>query len=162
MELLDLYDNYGKKLNETIIRGREIPNGKNIMLSVIFIKSEDGKYLIQKTSKQKGNKYSTTGGHVISGETAVETIKRELKEELGIKVNDEELKYITLFKYPQKSYLFNVFLIEKNETILSEIELQNEEVEEVKFLTIEEILHIIKNENFLETHAYIIKKYIIN
>lgn len=45
MELLDLYDDFGHCLNETIIRDNKIPNNKNIMLSVVYIKN---KYLIQK------------------------------------------------------------------------------------------------------------------
>ena len=56
MEILDLYDDNGKLLNETIPRDEKVAAGKNIMLSVIFIKNEEGKYLIQKTSKEKGNK----------------------------------------------------------------------------------------------------------
>ena len=40
MELLDLYDDLGKNLNETIVRGEKIPNNKNIMLSVVYIKNK--------------------------------------------------------------------------------------------------------------------------
>ena len=52
------------------------------------------KYLIQKTSKEKGGHYSSTGGHVGSNEDSKTTILRELKEELGLIVNRDEIKYI--------------------------------------------------------------------
>ena len=55
MELLDLYDDSGKPLGTTIERGSKFENG-NIMLSIIFIKNQDGKFLIQKTSEEKGSK----------------------------------------------------------------------------------------------------------
>lgn len=41
MEILDLYDDLGNKLNETINRGDKTTKGKNIMLSVIFIKNKE-------------------------------------------------------------------------------------------------------------------------
>lgn len=52
MELLDLYDDSGKPLGTTIERGSKFENG-NIMLSIIFIKNQDGKFLIQKPVKKK-------------------------------------------------------------------------------------------------------------
>ena len=91
MEILDLYDDNGNKLNETIVRGIKPEDGKNIMLSVIFIKDKNNKYLIQKTSKEKGSKYSTTGGHVTSGEDGFITIIRELEEELSLVINSDEI-----------------------------------------------------------------------
>ena len=38
------------------------------MLAVAFIKNKEKLYLIQKTSKEKGGKYSSTEGHVVHGE----------------------------------------------------------------------------------------------
>lgn len=95
MELLDLYDDSGKPLGTTIERGSKFENG-NIMLSIIFIKNQDGKYLIQKTSEEKGSKYSSTGGHVTHGEDGMTTILRELKEELGLSINPNELQNILI------------------------------------------------------------------
>ena len=162
MEILDLYDNLGKKLNETIIRGETIPSNKNIMLSVIFIKNSEGKYLIQKTSKEKGRLYSSTGGHVIHGETGLDTILRELKEELNISISKEKIKYISTFKYPNKNCIFNTYLLEVNNSDLTNIKIQKEEVEKIIFLSVKEIESLISNGNFLESHAYIFKNYILN
>lgn len=161
MEILDLYDDFGQKLKETINRGEKTEEGKNIMLSVAFIENSKGEFLIQKTSKEKGNRYSSTGGHVTHGETGLETIKRELKEELGIDATEQNLKYIATFKYPKKNCIFNVYLINLD-IDLSKIKLQDEEVESVKYLSIEEINNIINEGTFLESHAYIFKHYINN
>ncbi len=160
MEVLDLYDDFANKLNQTIIRGEKIPSEKNIMLSVAFIKNSKNEFLIQKTSKEKGGHYSSTGGHVKRNETGLETIKRELKEELGIDIKNEEINYITTFKYPDKNCIFNVYLL-KMDIDLTKIKLQKEEVSEVKYLSQEEINNIIKNDNFLKSHAYIFKHYIL-
>lgn len=160
MEILDLYNDLGEKLDETIVRGEKAPERKNIMLSVIFIKNNEGKYLIQKTSKEKGNRFSSTGGHVTHGENGLETIKRELKEELDLNTKEDKIKYITTFKYPTKNCVFNVYYLEVDDLDLAKIKLQKEEVEEVKFLTSKEIENIIENGNFLESHAYIFENYI--
>lgn len=161
MEILDLYDDFGQKLKETINRGEKTEEGKNIMLSVAFIKNSKGEFLIQKTSKEKGNRYSSTGGHVMHGETGLETIKRELEEELGISATEQDLKYIATFKYPKKNCIFNVYLL-NIDIDLSKIKLQDTEVESVKYLSVEEINNIINKGNFLESHAYIFKHYINN
>ena len=162
MEILDLYDDNGNMLNETINRGEKTESGKNIMLSVIFIKNKNEKYLIQKTSKEKGSKYSSTGGHVIHGEDGFMTIKREIKEELGINPKDDDIKFVVTFKYPSKNCVFNVYKLDVDNLSLDNIKLQESEVESICYLTKEEIEKIIKEGNFLESHAYIFKNYIIN
>ena len=160
MEILDLYNDLGEAVGETIVRGEKTDKGKNIMLSVIFIKDSEGRYLIQKTSKEKGNRISSTGGHVTHGENGLDTIKRELEEELDITSVDDEIQYVKTFKYPTKNCIFNVYLLEIDQLNISEIKLQKEEVAEVKFLTCKEIKDIISHGDFLESHAYIFENFI--
>lgn len=63
MECLDIYDENKKKTGKIIVRGVKPEENEHILLSIIFIKNSEGKYLIQKTSKEKGGHYSSTGGH---------------------------------------------------------------------------------------------------
>lgn len=160
MEILDLYDDNCNRLNETIIRGNRLKPGKNIMLSVIYIKNKENKYLIQKQSPKKGDKYSSTGGHVTHNEDGLVTIIRELYEELNIKNVENSIKYIDTFKYPDKPCIFNVYLLNINNLNIKDIKLQIEEVSQVSWLSKEEIYDLISSNNFLETHAYIFKNYI--
>jgi len=157
MELLDLYDDSGKALGVTIERGSKFENG-NIMLSIIFIKNQDGKFLIQKTSEEKGSKYSSTGGHVIHGEDGMTTILRELNEELGLNVNKNEVKTIGLVKHPARPCLINLYLLEKN-LDSNTLKLQVEEVDSVEWMTKEEILFLINEGDFLGSHGYLFGKY---
>ena len=158
MELLDLYDDNGNKLGKTIERGKKFDEG-NIMLALSFIKNNNDEFLIQKTSKEKGSKYSLTGGHVDHNEEPIFTIIREIEEELGLLVNENDIEFISLDKHPDKPALFNVFLVNKDINI-NDLKLQKEEVESVLFLTKEQGLDLIDNNLFHETHAYFFKKYI--
>ena len=95
MELLDIYDNNGNKTGRTIVRGDKnaiLNDNEHFAVSVIFIENDNKEFLIQKASKEKGKYYSSTGGHVNSKETPKETIIREVKEELGIDINNDEIK----------------------------------------------------------------------
>lgn len=160
MEILSLYDDNGNEINETIKRGIK-PEKGNIMISIIFIKNKEGKYLIQKTSKEKGSEYSTTGGHVSKGETPLKTIIRETKEELGINIIEKEIEYIGLEKNKEKPILFSVYEITKDIDI-SKLNLQKEEVESIEWITKEKINNLIKDNKFKKTHGLIFEKYIKN
>lgn len=157
MELLDLYDDNGNKLNKTVERGKQYKKGR-IMLSIVFIKNNKNEYLIQKTSIEKGGDYSTTGGHVTINETPLECIKREIKEELGLDVKKEDLKFISLEKHQAAPCLFSIYELNNNIDI-NKLTLQKEEVEKVEWLTKEEILKLIENNQFKESHGYLFKKY---
>ena len=70
---------------------------------------------MQKTSASKGGEFSSTGGDVNYKETPIETIKREVKEELGVNIDSEKIidcGYILYdkpirFMFYLKKYRFN-------------------------------------------------------
>lgn len=160
MELLDLYDDEGNALNITIERGKK-PKEGNVMLSIAFIRNSENEYLIQKTSDEKGSEYSSTGGHVTHNENGITTIIRELKEELGLDVDKDEIKTIGLIKNPDKPCVINLYLLEKDIDI-DKLKLQDEEVESVNWMTSEEIIKLIDEDMFLKSHGYLFLNYINN
>ena len=160
MEILDLYDEDGKPLGKTIQKGEKFDVG-NIMLSIIFIENSNNEYLIQHTSIAKGSKYSSTGGHVSSGEDGITTIVREVKEELGLSINAEEITFVGLVKHPDRPCLINLFKLNKDIDVETLV-LQKDEVEEVMWMKKDEILNLINNELFLASHGFLFKNYIMN
>ena len=160
MEILDLYDDNGHKLNKTIVRG-EKPTLGNIMLSVVYIKNMEGKYLIQKSSPEKGGEYTTTGGHVTHNEDGLTTIIREMSEEIGIDAKKSDLIHIKTIKYPGRYCLFDIYLYEVINLDINRLIIQETEVSELLWLTKEEILDLINKKLFLESHGYLFKKYIM-
>ena len=153
MEYLDVYDSNGNVTGRKVIRGdkSEVFNeNEHIAVSVIFIENSKGEFLIQKTSKEKGGNYSSTGGHVDGGETPLEAIKRETKEEIGVNIdNDEIIDYgFMSFDMPLR-FLFYV----KKDVNVDSLIVQDEEVEYVKYMSVEEIDKLIKTNQMLKSHS---------
>ena len=158
MELLNVYDNEGKITERVVPRGDKsivLSDNEHIGVVVVFIENSKGEFLIQKTSVEKGNEYSSTGGHVDAGETHLTSILREIKEELGIDVNEEELEYLGFLLY-DKPIRFMYYL--KKDIDIKDIVVQEEEVDFVKYMSISEIKEIINDEKITKSHGIIFNK----
>ena len=153
MELLDVYDSNGNVTGRKIIRGDKtavLDENEHIAVAVIFIENDNGEFLIQKTSKEKGGEFSSTGGHVDSGETPLMSIKREVKEELGVNVDNEEIEEygFMLFDMPLR-YLFYL----KKNIPINKITIQKEEVDCVEYMSISKINELIESNQMLKSHG---------
>lgn len=147
MEYLDLYDKNRNLTGEKVLRGKDmyVNDGKYVYIVIVFIQNSEGKFLIQMTSKEKGSIFATTGGLVKSGSTPDITVVEEMQEELGLNIDIEELKLIDIEK---REHTFqNVYYLNKDIDI-NDITIQEEEVEYIKWLSIDEIEELIKNDKF--------------
>ena len=119
-----------------------------------FIIDENQNILLQKRSKNKKlwpNMWDVTvGGHVDSGEFGRQALTREVKEELGIDINDNDIKYLVgSTSINEQGDIINkhyneCYLITKNISI-SDITIQENEVSEVRYFSKDEILKRINN-----------------
>lgn len=158
MELLDVYDNEGRPTGRKIERGDKsaiLNENEHIAVGVIFIENDQGKFLIQKTSKEKGGEYSSTGGHIDSGETPLVSIRREVEEELGIDVSKDTIEEYGFIQYDMP--LRFIFYLKKN-IDLKDVKVQKEEVDYVKYMNKEEIEKLIETKEMLESHGIMFKE----
>lgn len=154
IELQDLYDDNFNKLDRTIRRVDEIPDGMNIMLSYALIKNGD-KYLLEQSSERNDFKYALAGGHVLAGESPLDGLIRELKEELNIiNVN---INPVDTVKFPYNNYIFNIYLIE-DKLDIDNFSYQKDEVVSLRWFSKEEILKLIEEDRLLRGCAYILKR----
>ena len=146
-EYTDLYDENKNLTGEKLFREKGtkliVPKGRYSIVVLAFIENSEGEFLFQMTSKRKKNVWATTGGHVKSGQTSKEAIIEEIKEELGIDINENEIKLFKTYKYDDA--FKDVFYIKKDIDINS-LTYQEDEVEYVKYLTKDEILDLINND----------------
>ncbi len=158
MELLDIYDDNGNLTGRKIARGdktAKLSKNEHIAVGVIFIENDKGEFLIQKTSIEKGGEFSSTGGHIDSGETPLESIKREVEEELGINVNNDNIiDYgFILYDMPLR-YLFYL----KKDINIETLRIQKEEVDYVKYMSVSDINDLIESGQMLKSHAILFKE----
>lgn len=119
-----------------------------------FVIDNNGNVLLQKRSANKKlwpNLWDVTaGGHVDSGEFGRQALVREVREELGIEIDDNDIKYLVgSTSINEKGDIINkhyneCYLITKDVDI-SKIKLQKEEVSEVRYFSKKEILERIAN-----------------
>ena len=152
MEKRDLYDINRNLTGETIYKGDSIPDGKFILVVLSFMQNSKGEFLIQKRSVQKGSKYGSTGGHAKTGETSIQAMMTEINEEIGLKVNEDELNLVYSGRDDIDKVFFDLYYIKKDFSTDS-LTLQKEEVESVKWMTVEEIKYNISAGNFLNSHV---------
>ncbi len=156
-EYTDLYDSNKNKTGKILFRAKgtklEVPKGLyNIV--VLAIIENDNKILFQKTSKAKGSIYALPGGHVQMGETSKEAIIHELKEEMNLNIED-----INLFKTYKYETAFKDVYCAKN-IKLENINLREEEVSDICYLTKDEILKFIKENKIRKTNIDAINDYL--
>lgn len=152
METRDLYDINRNLIGKTIKKDDKIPDNTYIMMVVIFIQNNNNEFLIQKRSLDKGGKWATTGGHPKSGESSLQGIITEVKEELGIKINNP-----ILFKQANgKNTICDLYYI-KDDIDIAKITIQKEEVENIKWASIDEINNLMNNGEFNKGHYIMFK-----
>ena len=150
MEIWDVLDSEGNKTGATIEKGKKIPEGYYHSGADVWIINSENKILIQKRSPQKRlqpNVWAMTGGSIIKGETSLQTIEREALEELGVRLNIKNAKFIN--RYKVEDVWLDTYLL-KQDIDIENLKLQKEEVSEVKWATYEEIEKIFKEGNFIK------------
>ena len=147
MEYRDLYDENKKLTGEKIQKDDPVPKGRYYITVVVWIENSKNKFLLQ--INKKYNMWTTTGGHPKSGETSLDGIVTEIKEELGVDVDRDKLK---LFKTIKTEDDFVDLYYLKEDINLNNIIKQEEEVSDVRWFSIDEIKQLISTNSFLPSH----------
>lgn len=144
MEIVDKFDNKRTFLNKTSDRHEKI-EGEYRQSVHTWILNSKGEFLIQKRSANKSNHpnmWSQTGGAVDTTELPIDASLRECYEELGIKLYKKDAELILSFK--RKFDFIDVFLI-RTDLDISNLKLQEEEVQEVKWVNKKELEQMLEN-----------------
>ena len=141
-ELRDLYDINSNKTDKTYMKGDSIPEGYYPMVVMVVIRNSKGEFLMQKRVESKGGDWGVTGGHPKSGETPIEGIITEVKEELGLDFSKE--KFVEYDSGCDGKDCYKMYFVTKDIDI-SDITIQEEELSDVRWFTMDELKSMVES-----------------
>jgi isopentenyldiphosphate isomerase len=123
-ELIDVLDNEGNKTGETVLKSLAHQKGIFHETVHIWFYTKNGQILLQ----QRGKKKKTfpllwdvsVAGHVGAGEQIKAAAKREIEEEIGLLIKENDLQKIGIFKSIQK-HNENLMDCEFHHTFITEL-----------------------------------------
>ena len=163
-ELIDVYNSKKQKTGKIIERKKGVKFDKEdyIISVTCWVVNSDGKILLtrRKLDKSSGGMWEPTTGLVKSGETSLQAIIRELNEEIGIQVEESEIKLVKeIIENGQEcNYFRDIYLIKKNLDI-NMINFKDGEVIDAKYVTINELEDIINKKESFEYLLYFMDLY---
>jgi len=155
-EFLEVYSPEGTKTGQKKSKSEIHRKGLFHSTVHVWIFTDEGNILIQKRSKKKelnpGVWDVSVAGHIKFNENIKKAAKRETLEETGININTKDLLKIGVYRsiniHPtaiDKEFFHTYILkIDKNSINLG---FKNNEVDDLKFISIEEMENLIKEEN---------------
>ena len=150
MEKFDIYDDNRILTGKVKIKGEKCDIGENKLVIHICIFNKQDQLLIQHrqcTKKLYPNLWDlSVGGHTMAGESSRKSAERELKEELGIDYNFSNIRPSLTINF---THGFDDYYIIELDLDADKLTLQDEEVESVKWASLDEIISLIQNKQFI-------------
>lgn len=172
-ELIDILDEDGNKTGRIETRTQVHEKGLWHRIIVVSIIDKNGHLLMQQRSLNKdsnpGKWDVSVAGHVSSGQTSIEAAVREVSEELGIKIDKKELKYILTYKNSRQikenymdKQIYDCYIVNKQEIDIKNIKIQESEVEQVKLCELSEFNKLVQDKKVMNRKELYneIKKYL--
>ncbi len=172
-ELIDILDEDGNKTGRIETRTQVHEKGLWHRIIVVSIIDKNGHLLMQQRSLNKdsnpGKWDVSVAGHVSSGQTSIEAAVREVSEELGIKIDKKELKYILTYKNSRQikenymdKQIYDCYIVNKQEIDIKNIKIQESEVEQVKLCELSEFNKLVQDKKVMNREELYneIKKYL--
>ncbi len=152
MEMLDVFDINGNLLGAESRAFCHSENPGVYHKAVwIWLKNSNGQVLVQKRSRLKKKsplKWDMpVAGHVDAGESPLQTCVREAKEELGIEVAESDFVFLKEIVNQRGWELSQVYVL-KTDIEENQMTLQEEEVEQVKWLRFADFEKLIYSDEF--------------
>ncbi|MBQ7783761.1 MAG: NUDIX domain-containing protein [Oscillospiraceae bacterium] len=157
MELWDIYDKDRTLTGRTMKRGEPIADGDYHLVVHVCVFNTNGQMLIQQRQPFKegwSNLWDiTVGGSAVAGDTSRSAAVREVMEEIGLVLSEDELRPVMTVNFNGG---FDDMYVVTRDVDLSSLKLQYEEVQAVKWADMDEILSMIEDKRFLPYNKSVI------
>ena len=149
VEYFELYDADRRPTGESLMRGTPTPAGKYRLLVHACVFNSKGEMLIQQrqNTKKWPNLWDlTSGGHVTTGEDTRTSAYRELLEEVGLDIDFTGVRPAVTVAFADG---WDDFYVVHAEADADKLVFQLDEVQAVKWASLEEVLELRKNNQFM-------------
>ena len=155
-EFLEIYSPEGTKTGQKKSKSEIHRKGLFHSTVHVWIFTDEGNILIQKRSKKKelnpGVWDVSVAGHIKFNENIKKAAKRETLEETGININKKDLLKIGVYRsiniHPTAidKEFFHTYILKVDKNSIN-LDFKNNEVDDLKLISIEEMESLIKKEN---------------
>ncbi|SEO06921.1 Isopentenyldiphosphate isomerase [Amphibacillus marinus] len=158
MEKWDVYDRERNLTGETMTRGDRFTDGAYHLVVHVCIFNQKGQLLIQQRQPFKkgwSNLWDVTvGGSAVAGDNSRQAAEREVFEEIGYRINLTDTPVALTVNFERG---FDDFYLIEYDLDLQQLKLQPEEVQAVKWASLEEVLTLIDHKAFVPYHKSLIE-----
>lgn len=152
MEFVDIYNDERVLTGERLPRNTKLPAGKYTLYVLALIQNKDGYLITRRTLDKKwaAGAWEIPGGGVMAGESSEEAIRREVKEETGLDIQDHALlySYKNIDLERGDNYFTDIYLCPLDFT-LNDVHVQEREVLDVRCASFGDITKLAKTHGFL-------------
>ncbi len=150
MELWDIYDKYRKKTERTHEKGLKTKPGEYHLAVRVWIVNSKNELLIQRRQYDSktwpGMWECSASGSAILGDNSRQTAIKETIEEIGLDIESDILEPIFTVKF--KNGFDDNYLV-RREVNIEDLTLEDEEVVDVKWASMESIRQMVIDEEFI-------------
>ncbi|MDR1065560.1 MAG: NUDIX domain-containing protein [Oscillospiraceae bacterium] len=152
-EMMDIYDKNKAPTGRVHTRGQPREDEDYVLGVQVFVRNSDGRFLITKRSGDKSgfpNLWEISGGGVLAGETSLEAILREFREETGFTLSPErgELLFTNTQLIPNRNGFIDTWLFSQSFDI-AEFVPQEGETTAARWASADEILALHERGEFV-------------
>lgn len=153
-EYLDILNNDGTLAGYTASKKEAHEKGLWHKTVHVWCVNSKGEILLQHRSKEKENHPDlwdiSVAGHVSSGESSIDGVKREVKEEIGLDISISDLEYLGTvhqrFVLNNDTYIDNelndIYILKLKDD--EKFEIQKEELDQLKWVTLPDLKRMMK------------------
>ena len=161
-ELWDIYDTNRKKTGRVTERDTyELKSGEYHIVVAGVIMNDKNEILISQRAahKKNGLQWECNCGSVLAGETSLEAVLRELKEELGIVFSKKEAIFLKEVRRDKVPPDFKDMWLFRRNIDLKDITFPDKEAIDAKWVTIEEFLKMYENKEIIRAIDFNMEDY---
>lgn len=143
-EIIQVYNKKREKLNKKIIRNKDkFLDNEFALVTNVWLVTKNKKIVLTKRhpNKKWGNSFECTCGYAIDQENTQAAAEREIREELGLKIDKKNLILLSTNFFTNQIVDTYIYLME---TKIKKIYLDENEVIDCIFVTFDQLINIWK------------------